>query len=313
MTIKVATYKLSLPLIPRIKAEEFRVKHGNPLKAKQVYLNSLAVIAVNYYLNFLGWATNLEGSNSWNFWLQTMMDVADLEIPNYGKIECRFVLSNQNRITLPADISCQRLAYIIVRLNNSLTEAELLGFIPQINSTELALSDLKPITQLPAYLSQYKRSAVINKPTKLSQWLEGLVENSWHQLEELFSPSMKFNFRNFSPLKTQNSNNLFPGVSRVKLIDLEDPENNHIALILTVFAHTTKELDISVKVCPGNKSRYLPQGLELVILDLTKKPIMQAQANHTETIEFCFTGELGEDFAIEVSLDDYIKVESFIV
>ncbi len=313
MTIKAATYKISLPLIARIKAEQFRAKQANPLKAKQVYLNTLAVIAVNYYLNRLGWATNLEGSDSWNPWLQMMLDVADLEIPNYGKIECRFVLPDEQWVTLSPDFSCQYLACIIVRLNNSLTEAELLGFITQINSNKLVLSDLKSLTQLPSYLSQHKRSAIVNKPTELSQWLEGLVENSWHQLEELFSPSVKLNFRSVSNLKPQNSDNLFPGVSRVKLIDLEDPENNNIALILTVFTQTTKELDISIKVCPANNHRYLPQGLELIILDLNKKPIMQAQANNTETIEFCFSGELGEYFAIEVSLDDYIKVESFIV
>jgi Protein of unknown function (DUF1822) len=60
MTIEAATYKLSLPLIARIKAEQFRAKQANSLKAKQVYLNTLAVIAVNYYLNCLGWATKLE-------------------------------------------------------------------------------------------------------------------------------------------------------------------------------------------------------------------------------------------------------------
>ncbi len=328
MTIEATQYTISLPLIARIKAQQFRVHQLAPLKSKQVYLNTLAVTAVNYYLNHLGWTTNLETSDSWNPVLQTMMDVADLDIPNYGKIECRCVLPNDDWITVPHEVRFQRIAYIAVKLNVALTEAQLLGFVPQVNSDKIAFSDLKSLAQLPSYLSQHRRAAIVERPTQLSKWLEGLVENNWQQLEELlsqspsrlrrlkaeyFGSSMRLNFRSASKLKTQKSDNLFPGVSRVKLIDLEDPENNNIALILTVFAQSERELDISVKACSANYRRYLPQGLELVVLDTDKKPMMQAQANDTETIEFCFSGELGEYFEIEVSLDNYIKVEAFMV
>ena len=84
-------------------------------------------------------------------------------------------------------------------------------------------------------------------------------------------------------------------------------------MIVTVFSQRDSQLDISVKACSGNDNRYLPQGLELIVLDKDKKPMMRAQANNTETIEFCFTGEIGEYFEIEVSLDNYVKVEAFIV
>jgi hypothetical protein len=40
---------------------------------------------------------------------------------------------------------------------------------------------------------------------------------------------------------------------------------------------------------------------------------MIAQANEVTTIEFYFSGKLGESFSVEMFLDEQIKVESFII
>ena len=56
---------------------------------------------------------------------------------------------------------------------------------------------------------------------------------------------------------------------------------------------------------------YLPDGLELVIIDQDSHSVMAAQANQTETIEFCFSGELEESFAVEIALLDQFVVEKF--
>ena len=216
--IKTTQYTILLPLIARIKAEQFRVHQVDPLKSKQVYLNTLSVTAVNYYLNNLGWVTNLEASDSWNPLLQTMMNVADLDIPNYGKVECRFVLPNDDWISIPHEARFQRIAYIGVQLNEALTKALLLGFVSQVKSNKIPLSDLISLAQLPSYLSQYKRSAIVDRVTKLTKWLKGSVDNSWQQLEELlsqssstlrllaadfFETSKKLNFRGHYQLETQ--------------------------------------------------------------------------------------------------------------
>ena len=66
-----------IPLETRVRAEKFRCYQARSDKGKQVYLNTLAVSAVNRYLHFLGWATNLKASDSHNPVLQTMMDTAD--------------------------------------------------------------------------------------------------------------------------------------------------------------------------------------------------------------------------------------------
>ena len=96
-------------------------------------------------------------------------------------------------------------------------------------------------------------------------------------------------------------------------MELGDPQNHHISLTLNVEPLAQGDFVISVKVCSTSNADYLPQGLELVVFDEGNKPVMCAQANETETIEFCFSGELGEHFGIEASLDDYIKVETFMI
>ena len=301
-------WAISISLAAQFQAKQFSTTQSCPQKAKQVYLNTLAVTAVNSYLNCIGWATNLENSDSWNSVMHTIMDVADLKIPNYGKLECRVVIADEEFVTIPPEVWSDRIAYIVVELNDSLTEAKLLGFAPKVSQTNLPLSQLEALDKLPSYLSQQKRAGITDSRTELSKWLEGIFELDWHRLEDLLLPGTAINFRKLSV-----TDNLAGDISRVKLVDLEDPQNSNIALIVNIVDRVEGELNISVKVCPASSHRYLPQGLELVVSDGTKKPIMCAQANDTETIEFYFSAELGEYFGIEASLDDYLKVENFMI
>ena len=63
-------------------AEKFQHYQSNIQKKEQVYRNSLAVYAVNLYLQNLGFETDLKASNSWDYIWQTLMDASDLQIIN---------------------------------------------------------------------------------------------------------------------------------------------------------------------------------------------------------------------------------------
>ena len=69
-------------------AGEFATEQVNTEKSKRVYLNILAVYAVHRYLKWLGIETSLMQSDSWNPILRNKWNVADLEIPRIGKLEC---------------------------------------------------------------------------------------------------------------------------------------------------------------------------------------------------------------------------------
>ena len=170
--------KVSLMMSSRIYAEKFCRQQNDPQKAKQVYLNSLAVSAVRIYLNSLGWSTALEQSDSWNPMMQTLMDIADLEIPGFGKIECRTVLLDQQELIVPPEVQSDRAAYIIVKFSSSLRECELLGFTPAITANPISLNKLQPIGNLTAHLRNFKQLQEKKKSQpmiELSKWWQGAI------------------------------------------------------------------------------------------------------------------------------------------
>lgn len=310
-------FQVAIPLMTQIQAEAFRRYQPQGIKAKQVYLNTLAVSAVNAYLNFIGWATNLEGSDCWNPVLQTMMDVADLQIPSYGKLECRVVLADQDLVKIPPEVWSGRIGYIVVRLNESLDKATLLGFVPQVEQVELPLSQLESLTKFPGYLSQQKR-ATVTETISLSKWFSGLLDQGWQNLEELLAPTVALNFRSPQELledsqKTAFRSTLSPAINGVKFIQVGENTDYNVALVLNIQSQDNEELNISLSVYNNQSVGYLPEGLELAILNEIGRTVMCAQANEIRTLEFCFSGKIGEHFSVEISLDEHDVVENFII
>jgi len=312
LNTKSEIFQINIPLIAHLQADKFRRYQSQGSKAQQVYLNTLAVSTVNSYLNLMGWSTSLEHSDSWNPIAQVMMDVADLQIPGYGKLECRVVLSGDTKVTIPPEVWSERIGYVVVMLDKSLKIGTVLGFVRQVNQEELPLDQLISLTKFPTYLSQQKRATPI-QVASLSSWITGALAQGWQQLDELFAPPIAMNFRSQQELVKSPEYLDSPEVSRVKLVQLGQNTNQTIALILNIQPQSKSEFNVSVKVCNQQYDNYLPEGLELVIVDQINRPIMIAQASETETIEFFFSGELGEKFSVEVSLDEQCEVERFII
>ncbi|MEG4249425.1 DUF1822 family protein [Microcoleus sp. Pol10D4] len=118
-------------------AKSFQKQYESPAKARQVYLNTLAVYAVDTYCQCLGIETDLEACDSLNPAMQPLMDVADLEIVGIGKLECRPVLPADENCYIPADTWENRIGYVAVEINESSREATLFGFYAPINPLEM--------------------------------------------------------------------------------------------------------------------------------------------------------------------------------
>ena len=76
-------------------AQKLSQKKLTVVKAKEFYHHILAACAVKEYLEILGYQTDWEHSNFHNPVMSIFTDVVDLEIKNYGKLECRAVFENQ--------------------------------------------------------------------------------------------------------------------------------------------------------------------------------------------------------------------------
>lgn len=308
------TFTVPLTLEAHRLAQQFHAQQSNSGKAKQVYLNTLAVCAVKFYIECLGIETELEQSDSWNPIMQTLANTADLSIKNQGKLECRPVLPEMNSWYVPPEVWENRIGYVAVQFDRSLTEATLLGFVPSVVTEEVSLNSLRSLAELPEHLSQFGVPVWVQEPIRLSHWLQNIFETGWETLEALFNPpqpEFAVNFRSI-PMSYRTPESLASGVKRGKRLNLQRLDEQ-VALLVGLKPATPSEMNISVEVYPTGDRLYLPHDLQLMVLDEKGEAVMQAQARSTKNIQLHFSGESGESFGVKVALGDVSITEAFLI
>ncbi|MBD2000265.1 DUF1822 family protein [Leptolyngbya sp. FACHB-541] len=305
------TLPVPLTLKGHYTAQRFYQQHSDPQKAKQVYLNTLAIDAVRSYLGWLGIATNLQASDSWNPTIQALADVADLEIPGQGKLECRPVLPGATVCRVPPEVWSNRIGYMAVRLDADLQTATLLGFVPSVDTEELPLSQLQAIVTLLDYFKLQKQPEPIKEWVNLGQWMQGVFTGGWQAIEELFEPQPILSFRSLELSSHSGQAGL---TTRGKLLELAPQLDSYkVALLVGLMPNHLSQVDIWVKLCPMGAAPYLPEDLEVKVLDEQGIAVMQAQSRQTDMLQLKFRGASGERFSIEITLNDISVVETFFI
>ena len=146
-TYQLDDFALKLPIsqLARRTAQEFANQQPNSEKGEQVRLNTLAVWVVNDYLEMMDIPTNLQASDSWNPIMRLCGNIADLEVPSVGRLECRPVHQHQQICSIPPETWEERVGYLVVQFDELLQEASLLGFIPSVTTETLPLKQLQPL------------------------------------------------------------------------------------------------------------------------------------------------------------------------
>ncbi|GAB1544753.1 hypothetical protein NUACC21_74290 [Scytonema sp. NUACC21] len=150
----LSTFTGLISPVSRRLAEKWSKQQATPEKGQQVLLNIMAVSFVNFYLECMGFETELEASDSWNPVQQTLMDVADLCIKDLGKLECRPVLENFQTVYIPPEVTSDRIGYVAVQISETLQEAKLLGFAKEASMSDLPINRLEPLENLLRYLEE---------------------------------------------------------------------------------------------------------------------------------------------------------------
>ena len=132
-------------------ADKFCQLHSDFAKAQRVYLNTLAVYAVNYYLQCLRVETDLEASDSWDAVMQTLLDVSDLVVKGKGKLACRCVMPGDDWVQLSEDM-LDSLCCVAVKIDGEMKQGKVLGFTDKVTDKKVFVSELRPIYELPEYL-----------------------------------------------------------------------------------------------------------------------------------------------------------------
>ncbi|NEP01006.1 MAG: DUF1822 family protein [Symploca sp. SIO2E9] len=298
MTNLTEGLKFSVPLTKEAYqvAEKFSREQHEPDKAEQIYLNTLAVYAVNFYLQCMEVESDLTGSDSWNLALRSLMDVSDLVVKGWGKLECRPVLPNAQICHVPPESRQERVGYVVVEINQSINQAKLLGFAKTAPEGVLEISQLDSLEQL---INQLPEPDVVN----LLDWFKETVDEGWQSVRELVSPQLRPAFRNTN-VKQQE---------RAKLIDLGlELAGDAVVLIITLQEIDQETVSVRAQVYPTGEAMTLPPNLKLSVLTETGEVFKNVTArSDDEFIQYQFEAQRGDDFGIQVSLGEASLTERF--
>jgi Protein of unknown function (DUF1822) len=321
------TFTVPLSFEAHALAERFQRGQSSPQRAKQVYLNTLAVYAVDFYLRCLGVETEADKSDSRNLLCLKFMNVADLWVKSIGRLECCPVLPESTIMRIPEEARADRVGYVAVKLERSLKQATLVGFTATAVA-ELPLSQLRALAEFPGYLQQFRQFRI---PVNLGRWLDSLkedlskleepsnpnelipactelddsLEEGWQKLEAILSPEeLTPGFKMRSSL-----------VERGKHIYLATQVTQQtIVLVVNLNPQSENDINIIIQIHPKSGQLYLPETLQVSILDEQQIAVMQATASSTnQNIQFDFNAEPGERFSVQMTLGEISVIEDFVI
>jgi hypothetical protein len=324
---EIENFALPLPLTQsaRLVAQQFANQQPTPEKAERVRLNTLAVFAVNDYLQMMGIPTDLSAGDSWNPVVRLCADVADLEVTGAGRLECRPLRKRQLSCYIPPEVWEERIGYMVVEIDDSLRSASLLGFVPTAATHDLPISQLQPPEDLIDCLSQLRQSAAAATPAapsktavNLSRWFRNIVEAGWQTVETLLNPdesSLAFNLR--SPDTSVPTDLAVPeaGVRRAKLIDLGMQLDGHpVAIIVELRLESEQKTNILLQVHPAGSHIYLPPGLQLIVLHESGATFQEVQSRNADNyIQLELSAQPGDRFLVQVAFGDASLTEEFVI
>lgn len=287
------------------QAEAFCREQKNSQKARQVYLNTLAVQAVHFYCTCIGVETDLTASNSWNAAMRTLMDVADLVVKGKGKLECRPVLPGDEVCSVPPETLEDRIGYVVVEIHEEAYEAKLLGFSRTTEEGKLPIKRMPPLDDLieaivddvPA--TEPARSSVHLVETdlvRLGQWLRGIFDEFWQDSRLALAAAYR------GSVAAQETG----PPERAKLLDIG---THKVALVVRVTETADAKRDILLRVFPSD-GNILPPHLLLQLLDDVGNVAMREQAGNADNFKALnFRIGIEEMFNVKITLgDDSITV-----
>ena len=140
--------------------------------------------------------------------------------------------------------------------------------------------------------------------TKLSQWLQGVIDESWQAIDTLISPEVNLAF---------STRSVELATKRGKLIDLGIQLSHQTVALLVNITEAEEKISISIQLHPTGKEKYLPRNIKVSLLSKAGNILQQVEARGQDNyIQLkLFKGERGKRFSIEVSLGDLSLRENF--
>jgi len=274
------------------QASQFAQRQSSSSKSQQVYLNTLAVLSMDFYLKLLGYKTDLAASYSCEFSYQNAKNVADLYVKNVGRFECRPTLPGDTVCPIPLEARTGRICYVVLQIDEASHRAKLLGFTGLVETNELQISQLK---------------------SSLEEWLECL--KNLEQIRQVEAGNF-FRFRSYSqssPVLLDDGWQMVSGYRGINLFKLLNFAAEQIKLSVGWQTTQNSTVNIWVEVFSTNGRDYLPQNLNITILDEMGLAIMEAKADLNHSITFDLSGQQEDRFSVKIALGNDTITEGFLI
>jgi Protein of unknown function (DUF1822) len=147
--------------------------------------------------------------------------------------------------------------------------------------------------------------------TKLSQWLQGIIDQGWQTIDSLANPELTL------ALSSRSTNQ---DTKKAKIINLGLDLSQEFSLLVcispdvSVSDDTQKEkISVLAQLYPLNGEKFLPQNIKLILLSKAGKILQEVTARFQDNyIQLkSFKGKPGTEFSIQVSLGDMNVSENF--
>ncbi|MBE9031908.1 DUF1822 family protein [filamentous cyanobacterium LEGE 11480] len=336
---------IAIPLThsDRQQATDFSQGQVTPARQLQVYRNTLAVCAVNIYLQWMGVKPDLERSYSHRDHDRFALNVADLYLPGIGRFECRPIAPGATYCDIPPEVQNNRCGYIAVEIEAEAQEAKLLGFLSpaQINLANDQVP-LRSFQSLDTFLE-----ALEPRWVKLENWIQQEFEQQWQAIQDFTGPQSQLAFMGTEahamsipvtpqdvPLElltqlnaAQDDETRWRIIEQIWTIAPDHPatgvrrisdlgfylDGASVALMVAILPKSNQEYALLVRLYPMQNA-LLPEGLHLSGLYETGEAFLTAQSRTQDNyIQLKFSAEPGEQFGLRVRYQEAEIMENFIV
>jgi hypothetical protein len=317
----ISHFTIALDRFAHRSAANFAAKQTSPTKGRRVYLNTLAVSAVRQYLNCVcDLEIDFTHGYSWKPEFHSIMNVADLVIPNLGRIECVPILPNVREVILSPETTDDRIGYVAVQFSEELTSVDLLGFVAKPEGGIIKIDRLQPLDDLLDLMYVDSAEPMLRERiNNLSQFLNGILGIDWEPIENLIADrdntiptDREFALRNILTSTPYESIREF---NTGKIIDLRANIANIPLLLLIGLNHESDgRINVRARLHSAGGVPVLPPNLKLILQDANGESLSQVQ--YPEAMNFIqlksFKLKSGTQFKIQVALDDHSFTELFI-
>jgi hypothetical protein len=277
---------------------------------RSIQLNNLALYAANWYLQCLNFSTHHENRADW--WVQYLSRSAVLEIAGIGKLECIPVVGDAEIVTISSDLQDDRIGYLFVKLNESLTSTEIIGFMPKYSELVRLVGAASPLEnrlqstdKLIDYLCDLAAKPMpISIIRLVDEWGQGIFNGISQAIDQLcLTPA--YRSRSLLSLKS------IGGGQRIKLGNL--PESPIVIITVEYQQVDANNFDLYLQIRPESPATMLPIDLKFSALDEqgTNIGFIHTKMDDVSGEIVLERGQKGDRFSLELEFEHIKEIINF--